>query len=340
MKQKSLFSSIFLFVFLFSLITIQVYGEKQKTPLPQEDQKIIQQTLEQSVGRIIRIQTGGGGEFQGTLLEIDENRIELQDAEGLILTLAADVITEVIIIEKGSKGEIYYQDAAANKLLLMPVGFGMEPGELHIADQEIAIVSMSYGFSRAFSIWSAVSIPGLLLNGRYSFSPGEKTGISLGSFAGVMFIEPIFIGLPFCITSFGSLNNNFTLGIGVPLIYGIDRGDREENIPDSRYFIPGGILALGGKIVLSQTASFITENWFILGRGYDITRDYWWKYWAGCFPTIAIRIGGSRFSWDIGFTMPFLITYSDENSKYEFSWLFETDLPLPLPILGFTYRIQ
>ena len=296
------------------------------------DSGTITQTLEELTGQIVRIRTRGGGEFQGILLTTSPERIELQNAEGQILQIAIPEITKAFLIDT------YYQDAAANKLLLMPLGFGMDAGEFHIADQELIIVSASYGVSEHFSLWGAVSVPGVLLNARFSFEPGKKTGISLGSFLGTLFILPTFIAMPYGIISFGSLNNNLTIGLGVPFIYGRDKSNEEDS--ESEYMVLGGVAAVGGKIVISQTASFITENWIILARGYDRIAGLWWDTVMWFLPTVAFRIAGSRFSWDIGITIPLLLEYSVETDGYRFLWAFVDNVPVPIPILGFTYRIK
>ncbi len=290
------------------------------------------QTLKELTGQVVRIRTRGGGEFQGVLLSTGPERIELQNAEGQILQIAVPEITEALLIDT------YYQDAAANKLLLMPLGFGMDRGEFHIADQELIIVSSSYGISEHFSLWGAISIPGVLLNARFSFEPRKKTGISLGSFVGTLFIPPSFIAMPYGIISFGSLNNNFTIGLGAPFIYSKEQGDEYES--ESEYMVFGGVSAIGGKIVISQTASFITENWIILARGYDRIAGLWWDTVMWFFPTVAFRIAGSRFSWDIGITLPVFLEYSEETDGYRFLWPFVDNVPIPIPILGFTYRIR
>jgi len=307
-------------------------AQSDGTPIPADTSLAVRHTLQQSLGEIVRIRTTGGGEFQGKLLAVEAERIEIQDSEGLVLQIVASEITEVLTIDPAAKAETYYQDAAANKLILMPVGFGMEPGALHIADQEIVMVSMSYGVSRAFSLWGAVSIPGLLLNARFSFEPREKIGLSLGSFAGLVFFQPVFIALPYGIASFGSLNRNFTIGLGGALVYGWESG-----VPDSDYYLLGGTTAIGGRIVLSQTTSIVTENWIVVGTMKESGR--WWGHlWSGYFPALAFRVAGSRFSWDVGVIMPFSVEYDDDSNKYAFEWFLEA--PIPIPILGFTYRIK
>ena len=288
----------------------------------------IRVSLDNSIDEVVRVRTAGRGEFQGRLVSVNDERIEIEDGEGQILSISTAQITAVVVMDQTRSPDTYFQDAAANKLVLMPVGFGMEPGELHVADQELVVVSMSYGVSRHFSVWGALSIPGVLLNARFSGNLGEAIGVSAGSFAGVVFLElGAAVALPYVIASFGSPHQNFTIGVGVPFY--------TSSVVSYEQMFAGGALALGGKIVLSRTASLVTENWIVVGT-YRAAGA--WGAPAGVFvPSLSFRIAGSRFSWDLGITMPLL--YADSGEGYRLEWV-TGGQPIPLPLLGFTYRIQ
>ena len=303
----------------------------------------IHSCLEAAQGEIVRLRTAGRGEFQGLLMTVAEDRVEIQNGEGQILSIASDQITEVFVIDPTKTRDTYFQDAAANKLILMPVGFPMEKGELHIADQEIIAVSSSYGVTDHFSLWGGLSIPGAIMDARYGTAIGERFGLSSGSFVGVIFFEPVsLILLPYVIVSVGSPNQNGTFGIG-GVFYSSDSSLQTYTV--------GGVAAIAGKIVLSQTASIITENWIMVLGNHEASG------WTSDMPVIAVipavifRIAGSRFSWDIGITMPFGFfdrydyvwdadteTDTETYLGYGFQWLLEQ--PIPIPIVEFTYRIR
>lgn len=338
------------------LMTCLVLTNGWSQDSPQE----IRQVLEHSIGEVVRVKTEGRGEFQGILLSIDGERIEIQNHEGQVLEVVLDTVTEVFVIDPEAGRDTYFQDAAANKLILMPVGFGMDPGEFHIADQELIIVSASYGFSEHFSMWGALSIPGFLFNARLSTSIGDTIGLSAGSFLGAIFLEwGHAFAMPYVISSFGSLNQNFTVGAAapfyidiaheIPLTPGTEDTDGTHRL--STRMVTGGIVALGGKIVLSQTASIVTESWI------GVLTDYWDGAWRSpavyAIPTVAFRIAGSRFSADIGIGMGMYYAETSEDNweefeagaeyartygEYEFGWV--TDMPIPIPILSVTYRIR
>ena len=303
----------------------------------------IGRSLEASRGEIVRVRTAGRGEFQGLLISVSEDRVEIQNGEGQIISVAADQIIEVLVIDPTRRRDTYFQDAAANKLILMPVGFPMDGGELHVADQEIVAVSASYGVTDNFSLWGGLSIPGAILNARYGVAIGEKVGMSAGSFVGVAFIDPgALVLLPYVITSVGSPNQNLTLGVG-GVFYSWD--------PKVEFYTVGGAAAIAGKIVLSQTASIITENWIMVLQSHE--RGGWTsdRPVVAVFPAVAFRIAGSRFSWDIGITMPFSFddrydyeydeatdTETETYLGYGFGWLLYE--PIPIPIVEFTYRVR
>jgi hypothetical protein len=287
----------------------------------------IRATLDSSIGEVVRVRTAGRGEFQGRLVAVSDERIEMENGEGQILTVSTPQITEVTVIDQKKSPDTYFQDAAKNTLVLMPIGFGMEPGEFHVTDQELVVVSMSYGVSRHFSVWGALSIPGLLLNARFSGNLGDRIGISAGSFAGIVFLKlGAAVALPYVVASFGSPQQNFSIGVGAPFY-------TSSVISYDQMFI-GGAVALGGKVVLSRTAALVTENWVVLGTG-DATGG--WSAVTGVFvPSLSFRIAGSRFSWDLGVTMPFML--ADRGAGYRLYWVFAQ--PIPLPLLGLTYRIR
>jgi hypothetical protein len=278
--------------------------------------------LSGAIGRIVRVETVGGGTFQGKLLKTEEDRIEVLNADGLILQISRNEIKSVLVIEPERGGNLYFQDASSNRLIVIPTGFGMEQSEFHIADLEIIGITASYGVSRHFSAWAGVSIPGLVVNARFSFSfAHDYIGASVGSFAAINWLNmgpPGSGGLgqgvliPYLITSFGSENRNLTLGGGGVFTY---------------LGYASFVAVLGGKLPLSPTVALITENWVVFPHIADPSGD---PAIVMVFPAVAFRIAGNRLSCDIGATYPFEAHSSG----------LRTTLGFPLPILTLTYRIN
>jgi hypothetical protein len=279
------------------------------------------------IGQIVRVDTLGGGTFQGKLLAAEEDRIELLNGDGLIIQISRSEIKSAVEIKPQAGANPYFQDASSNRLIVIPTGFGMEEKEFHIADLEIIGVTASYGVSRHFSTWAGVSIPGFVVNARFSFSfANDFIGTSVGSFAAVSWMPMDMSGLvgrglfiPYLITSFGSENENLTIGAGGVVTF--------NNPAPSDFFGFGALVAvLGGKLPLSSTTALITENWFIVPSYQAPPGD---SAIVLVLPAVVFRIAGNRLSWDIGAIYPFEI----------YSGGVRSSLGFPLPILTLTYRI-
>lgn len=104
----------------------------------------------------------------------------------------------------------------------MPTGFPMETGEFHIADQEIIAVTASYGLNEHVSFWAGLSIPGFLFSARYILSPVDNFALSVGSFAGLSWMENLQAGalLPYLLASWGEPDNNVRIGGSPVITYG------------------------------------------------------------------------------------------------------------------------
>jgi hypothetical protein len=281
--------------------------------------------LEALRDKVVRVETLGGGTFQGKLLATLEDRIELLNNDGQIVQISRTEIKKIIEIKPEKEGNLYFQDASSNRLIIIPTGFGMEEGEFHIADLEIVGVTSSYGISRNFSVWGGVSIPGAVFNARYSFTLAEeRVGTSVGSFLGVNWFNA-FAGLliPYLITSVGSENRNITIGAGSVFIF---------NSTGAEVFSFTSLVAvLGGKLPFSSTTALISENWIVVP--YESHSDNPFPA-AYIFPSVVFRIAGNRLSWDIGATIPCEIDLNGVHS------MFGGTAYIPIPLITVTYRID
>jgi preprotein translocase subunit YajC len=278
--------------------------------------------LDDSLNKMVRVETIGGGTFQGELLKVQEDRIELLNGDGIILQISRKEIKGVVEINPEKGENLYFQDASANRLIVIPTGFGMEEKEFHIADIEILGITSSYGLSRNFSVWAGVSIPGAVFNARFSFTLADDfIGASVGSFVGLNWLGPLYsLFIPYLITSFGSENRNITVGAGGVFLL--------TTSPSSSFDFVSLAAVIGGKFPLSSTAALITENWIILPYSMTAFADT-----AMLFPAVAFRIAGNRLSWDIGVTVPVTVGVSGIQSLFGQYYI-------PIPILSLTYRIN
>lgn len=282
-----------------------------------------EETLAGMAGQLVLARTKGGGDFQGILFGVLGDRLEILDGEGRIVPVAREALESVEPLDGERDPAEYFQDSASNRLILMPTGFGMEKGEFHVAAQEILIITTSYGISPRLSAWGGISIPGALVNLRYSTPIGGRAGLSLGSFLGASWLDPAGVLLPYVIGSFGHPNRNLTLGLGVPFAWGL-----------GKTFRPVGLVgAIGGKIIVSASASIVTENW-IVGV---IDGWTWSELNVLLVPAAVFRIAGSRLSWDIGAVVPLSVVMRDGGVALE--GLVGGSV-IPIPLLSVTYRID
>lgn len=322
-------------------------------------------TLIDHIDKPVRIHTAQGGSFQGILKSVEADRVELVDKDGQIVAVHIDSIEYYRIFTEEVDADTFFEDSASNRLIVMPTGFAMEPGELHVADQEIAAVTVSYGLNEHISFWAGISIPGFLVNARYIANFTPRFSVSFGSFAGLSWTEDLSVGaiIPYSIASLGEPNNNFTFGGGPLILF-----DREAS---ETVRIEGAVFAFGGKKVITSSTSLISENWIFWGArpviepnmtpiliespewdNFEFENEEWGILPLNLFPALVFRIAGRRLSWDIGAVFPFSISNYDEvregegetetikyeKTKYRIEGL--GGVFVPIPIVSITYRID
>ena len=278
-----------------------------------------------TTGSAIAVRTAGGGRFQGTLRRVADDRIEVVLSDGEIVAIARERIEQISRIDVAAGDRGFFEDSAANRLVVMPTGFPLEEGEFHVASQEIVAVTGSYGINSWLSVWGGISIPGALFSLRASAMVGDQIGVSGGSFVGASWFDfpsPPLV-LPYALVSYGDPGDNLTVGSGFAMTF------------SEGFSIPGFVLAIGGKRVLSSTSALVTENWVLWSEetlfgaaapaGFDPVPSL-------IAPSVVFRIASSRLSWDIGGVVPFLI--AETGGGHEL-----VTPVIPIPVLSVTYRI-
>ncbi len=234
-------------------------------------------------------------------------------------------VTVRVATETGGDRRSLYQDAAANRLIVMPTGFPMERGEFHVTDQEIIIVTASYGLTDYLTLWGGVSIPGMVLSGRLSVTPTPSVGLSAGAFLGVEWFEGYTLVLPYALASFGSPEHNATVGgAGIFTLW-----------PREEVGYSGAVLAIGGRTVLTPTAALVGEMWTIWPKPDGIRPAAVPLVFT---PAGVFRIAGNRLSWDLGAVVPLFLRYY-EGDGFSLGGVGD-DTVIPIPIVSVTYRID
>lgn len=278
------------------------------------------------IGRPVRVQTLGGGSFQGVLLTVAADRLELVRSDGTILALSRGEVKGLQEIPVGKGVRAFFQDSASNRLIFAPTGFAMEPGELHVTDTELIVVTASYGLNEWLSFWAGICPLGAVASARAILPLGSSVAVSAGSFIGMEWLldltgQPVTgLLMPYLLASWGEPENNLTLGGAWALTMDAANGVQSYGL----------VAVVGGKIVLTATTALVSENWVIWGErapaaGWDAVPL------AGLF-AVAFRIAGDRLSWDIGAIAPLGFDGGVTGiGGGEF---------VPLPWLSVTYRIR
>lgn len=280
---------------------------------------------QQLIGRAVRVETEGGGVFQGTLLAVSPDRLELVESDGRIVAVSRARVTGLQEIPTDRGVRAFYQDSASNRLIFAPTGFAMEPGEVHITDTELLFVTASYGLNDYVSFWGGICPLGALASARGILPIGDSFALSAGAFVGLEWLailgEPVAgLLLPYLLASWGEPENNLTVGTAWAMV-----------VDGAEGFQSYGLVAMvGGKIVLTATTALVSENWLIWG---ERTEGAGWDAvpLSGLFG-LAFRIAGGRLSWDIGAVMPL-------GFDGGVTGLFGGEF-VPLPWLSLTYRIR
>jgi hypothetical protein len=273
--------------------------------------------LENAVGMTVRIRTGGGGDFRGELHAIGPDRVEILDSDGRIIAIAT---AEILTAEIEKHGASYFQDAAENRLIVMPTAFGMDAGEFHVTNQELLAFEASYGIGERITVWGAISIPGALVNAKACLPLKGFGGAALGSFAGYAWLGKAWAFLPYTIVSLGNPERNLDAGAGVILV-------RAPDVSVSPYWIA----TLAGKAPVSRTTALVGEAWIVVGeeiQGKDPLQ-------VSAVPMGVFRIASSRMSWDIGAAFPFV--WRARGGRV--TGLMDGDF-VPLPLVSLTYRVR
>lgn len=270
-----------------------------------------------AVGMTVRLKTVNGGDFRGELLSVGVDRVEILDSDGQIIAIAR---REIVSAEREIKGKTYFQDAAENRLIVMPTAFGMDRGEFHVTNQEIVAFTGSYGFGSHFTLWGGISIPGALMNAKASIPLEGIGGLALGAFAGYAWLGETWACLPYAIVTVGTPERHLDAGAGMIKVF-------HPALKDELYWV----LSLAGKRPFARTAAVVGETWFVLGNETPGEGNLM----VTAVPMAVFRIASSRMSWDLGAAFPFVFV----SRTGSFTGLMEGNF-VPLPILSFTYRIR
>jgi hypothetical protein len=210
---------------------------------------------------LYQIETTDGNEFIGTISKQDSLRTFIKTEKfGEISVLNSEIKRkEIIKVQQIKEGKLWFENPQETRHFWAPNGYGLKKGEGYYQNIWVLWNQFSYGVTDHFSIGGGI-IP-LFLFGvetpvfatvKFSIPVVEnKFNIGGGAIAGyVLGVESDGgFGILYGVTTFGSRDNNVTLGLGYPFAGG--------------EWAPAPLINFSGMFRVSSRGYFITENYII-----------------------------------------------------------------------------
>ena len=257
------------------------------------------------VTREVTVRLKDGSVFVGTIVSQDERWLEVLTRSGVKVEVPR---TSVASIDELGRDKTAAADTAHDdsRLFLAPTGRPLRKGEGYFSDHMVLFPGLAYGVTDNFTLAGGVSaVPGIPLGEQVAyFTPklgariGRDLSVSVGGLLATGFDEGS-VQVGYLVTTFGtSSTGSFTGG------FGVGHADDGDTRP---------MLLIGGSSRLSRRVSLLTENWLILGDGFDLGQQPF---------SVGLRLYGDRLTVDLG------VVLVGEVLEYGF----------PLPWLSFSYH--
>jgi hypothetical protein len=258
------------------------------------------------------IKLADGNEFYGKLIERRLNEIVLNTENLGIVTIPNAKIKKMQMVEEGKMedGKYRFPNPNNTRYYFAPSAINLKKGEGYYQNVYFLMNSANYGVTNNFSIGGGIIIPfAVFITPKVSFKITEKFHAGVGSIMG--FIPgPEFVGIAYAITTYGTNENNITLGTGWGF-YDDEYADRP-------------IITLNAMARLSRKVALVTENWSIpfTRTNYDVYPMTEKKVYD-TYVSYGVRVMGEKITFDIALV----------NSKDIFEFM-----PLGVPYVDFVYK--
>ena len=201
-----------------SLLSLLIFAGMLMSPalLAQEDQAI---SAVAPVNSYVQVTLNDGTLKFGTLLSINEQEVVV-DIAGLGATRIPKYLVDAMNVLEVDADNVEagyaFVSNQATRYFFAPSGIQLDKGEGYF-QSNIALNSVSYGFSGKFTGGALVGFLGGGLTAKYGGQVGEKTYISIGGIAAMDFFgeldRPLAIG--FVNLTRGDNNKNWSLNLGL-----------------------------------------------------------------------------------------------------------------------------
>jgi hypothetical protein len=216
---------------------------------------------EPDTSAIYQVETSDGNQYIGTIVERDWDKVILKTEKLGELRLNMKDIIKITPVkyEKFIKGKYWFKNPQSTRYFWSPNGYGLEQGEVYYQNVWILYNQFAAGVTDHFSIGLGI-VPLFLFAGaptpiwitpKFSIPVvHDKINIGAGALVGtVVMNNPECYGIVYGLTTFGSRDQNLSIGVGYGFI-----GDRWAKVP---------LINIDGMIRTGHRGYIITENYFI-----------------------------------------------------------------------------
>lgn len=237
-----------------------------------------QETQDSLLHQRVTLKMVDGKEIDGTFFSQNEESIILTTRYGKTIIDRKKVLSLQV---SSYKGLYDFKNPHSSYYFFGPSGFQIRKGEGYYQNSYVGFNFLNYGVTDNFSIGGGLEMfstlsghPVWFLTPKLGFKLQDKVHFGTGIF---MFgFEDEFVTLGFSALTFGTEENNFSLGVG--------------SILDNDQFGENPALSLSGLTRVKEGLALMTENYFVFGENGDIEM----------FGLHGIRIIGKKNSFDFG----------------------------------------
>ncbi len=217
---------------------------------------------------LVNIETIDGNEFIGQIISEDSLKVVLKTEKlGEISIFRSDIKRrEILEVQQIKEGKYWFPNPQSTRYFWSPNGYGLKQGEGYYQNIWVLWNQFAYGLSDNFSIGGGI-IPLFLFGGtptpvfitaKFSIPVVEnKFNLGAGAIAGtILGEEETGFGILYGISTFGTPDNNVTLGMG----YGFAGGEWAQS----------PMININGMFRVSSRGYFITENYYINAGGENV----------------------------------------------------------------------
>ena len=230
-----------------------------------------------------QIRLTDGSVFYGRIVAVDGDLVTIQLESGTRIEVTRPQIYSVQrTASRLVRGERWEADPNATRLFFGPTGRALGRGTGYFAVYELLMPFLSYGITDRISISGGTPIVPAAMGELLYLAPKvtviSRPGVDFAAGAIAFFLpgEDESLGLAYGVGTFGTSDNAFTAGVGVPFIAG-----EEDDIADRV------VIMFGAEARASRRTKFIGESYFVPGE-------------AGGVLALGVRFFGERLSADAG----------------------------------------